>query len=211
MPLSRGVPYNRGMNLKRTLAALLLCIATLSMGGTMEKRTETATLGGGCFWCLEAVYENVKGVKDVVSGYAGGHTENPDYRSVCTGQTGHAEVVQITYDPEVVSFEDLLEIFWTIHDPTTLNRQGADVGTQYRSVIFYHDEKQKEIAERSKERAQKRFAAPIVTQIVPFTKFWPAEEYHQDYFRKNPYQGYCQAVVAPKVEKFREHHGEWVK
>ena len=211
MPLSRGVLYNRGMNLKRTLAALLLCIATLSMGGTMEKRTETATLGGGCFWCLEAVYENVKGVKDVVSGYAGGHTENPDYRSVCTGQTGHAEVVQITYDPEVVSFEDLLEIFWTIHDPTTLNRQGADVGTQYRSVIFYHDEKQKEIAERSKERAQKRFAAPIVTQIVPFTKFWPAEEYHQDYFRKNPYQGYCQAVVAPKVEKFREHHGEWVK
>jgi peptide-methionine (S)-S-oxide reductase len=181
------------------------------MGDAMEKRLEKATLGGGCFWCLEAVYENVKGVTDVVSGYAGGHTDHPDYRSVCSGATGHAEVVQITYDPEVVSYEDLLDIFWTIHDPTTLNRQGADVGTQYRSVIFYHDETQKRIAEASKEKAQARFRDPIVTEIAPLTTFWPAEEYHQDYFRKNPHQGYCQAVVAPKVKKFKSHHKGWVK
>ncbi|WP_456451142.1 peptide-methionine (S)-S-oxide reductase MsrA [Hydrogenimonas sp.] len=177
----------------------------------MEKRLEKATLGGGCFWCLEAVYENVKGVTDVASGYAGGHTDHPDYRSVCSGATGHAEVVQITYDPEVVSYEDLLDIFWTIHDPTTLNRQGADVGTQYRSVIFYHDDAQKKIAEVSKEKAQARYRDPIVTEIAPLSKFWPAEEYHQDYFRKNPHQGYCQAVVAPKVEKFKTHHKGWVK
>ena len=167
------------------------------------KQLEKATLGGGCFWCLEAVYENVEGVTDVVSGYAGGHTQNPDYRSVCSGRTGHAEVVQITYDPNVVSYRDLLEIFWHIHDPTTLNRQGADVGTQYRSIILYHDESQKREAEASKIEAQKRFREPIVTQIVPLEKFWPAEEYHQDYFRKNPSQGYCRAVVAPKVEKFK--------
>lgn len=170
-----------------------------------------ATLGGGCFWCLEAVYENVKGVKDVVSGYAGGHTENPDYRSVCSGQTGHAEVVQITYDPNVVSYDDLLKIFWRIHDPTTLNRQGADVGTQYRSIILYHDEEQKRLAEASKAEAQKHFRDPIVTEIVPLEKFWPAEAYHQDYFKNNPYQGYCQAVVAPKVEKFRQNFKEWVQ
>jgi len=177
----------------------------------MEKGLEKATLGGGCFWCLEAVYENVKGVEEVVSGYAGGHTENPDYRSVCSGATRHAEVVRITYDPSVVSFKDLLDIFWTIHDPTTPNRQGADVGTQYRSVIFYHDEEQKKIAEASRNEAQKRFRDPIVTEIAPLTKFWPAEAYHQDYFRKNPHQGYCQAVVAPKVEKFKSHHKGWVK
>jgi peptide-methionine (S)-S-oxide reductase len=195
--------------IKRILLAAALLAATT--GWSMENDLEKATLGGGCFWCLEAVYENVKGVKDVVSGYAGGHTENPDYRSVCSGATGHAEVVQITYDPSVVSYKDLLEIFWTVHDPTTLNRQGADVGTQYRSVIFYHDEAQKRIAEASKEEAQKRFRDPIVTEIAPLTKFWPAEAYHQDYFRKNPHQGYCQAVVAPKVEKFKTHHKGWVK
>ncbi|WP_353663247.1 peptide-methionine (S)-S-oxide reductase MsrA [Hydrogenimonas sp. SS33] len=177
----------------------------------MEPKYEKATLGGGCFWCLEAVYEEVKGVKDVVSGYAGGHVENPDYRQVCTGTTGHAEVVQITYDPSVVSYEALLDIFWNIHDPTTLNRQGADVGTQYRSVIFTHNDEQRKIAERSKEEAQKRFHAPIVTEIVPLQKFWPAEDYHQDYFRNNPHQGYCRAVVAPKVEKFKTHHKGWVK
>ncbi len=192
-----------------TLFTLLLTVCT--MGDAMEKRLEKATLGGGCFWCLEAVYENVKGVTDVASGYAGGHTDHPDYRSVCSGATGHAEVVQITYDPEVVSYEDLLDIFWTIHDPTTLNRQGADVGTQYRSVIFYHDDAQKKIAEVSKEKAQARYRDPIVTEIAPLSKFWPAEEYHQDYFRKNPHQGYCQAVVAPKVEKFKTHHKGWVK
>ena len=177
----------------------------------MQKRIETATLGGGCFWCLEAVYENVKGVEDVVSGYAGGRTENPDYRSVCSGATGHAEVVRITYDPDVVRYEELLDIFWHIHDPTTLNRQGADTGTQYRSIILYHDEAQKKIAEASRAEAQKRFRDPIVTEIVPLKKFWPAEDYHQDYFRKNPYQGYCQAVVAPKVEKFKSHFPEFRK
>jgi len=177
----------------------------------MSGSTEKAVLGGGCFWCLEAVFEEVKGVKDVVSGYAGGSVENPDYDSVCSGDTGHAEVVQITYDPEVVKFEDLLEIFWSIHDPTTLNRQGADVGTQYRSIILYVDEEQRKIAESSREEAQRRFYDPIVTEISPLTKFWPAEEYHQDYFRKNPYQGYCRAVVAPKVEKFRKSHKGWVK
>ena len=177
----------------------------------MEKRLEKATLGGGCFWCLEAVYERVKGVEDVVSGYAGGTVDHPDYRSVCSGATGHAEVVQITFDPDVIGYADLLEIFWTIHDPTTPNRQGADVGTQYRSIILYHDEAQKRIAQASKEAAQKRFDAPIVTQIVPLTTFWPAEAYHQDYFRKNPAHGYCRAVVAPKVEKFERLHGEWLK
>ena len=137
-----------------------------------------ATLGGGCFWCLEAVYENVKGVEDVVSGYAGGHTENPDYCSVCSGQTGHAEVIQITYDPDVVSYEDLLKIFWQIHDPTTLNRQGADVGTQYRSIILYRDEEQKRLAEASKAEAQIYFRDPIVTEIVPLEKFRPSFDFY---------------------------------
>ncbi|WP_201354142.1 peptide-methionine (S)-S-oxide reductase MsrA [Hydrogenimonas urashimensis] len=177
----------------------------------MEPKYEKATLGGGCFWCLEAVFEQVKGVVDVVSGYAGGHVEKPTYQQVCTGSTGHAEVVQITYDPSIVSYEALLDIFWTIHDPTTLNRQGADVGTQYRSVIFYHNENQKEMAQRSKAQAQQRFNAPIVTAIAPLDKFWPAEAYHQDYFRKNPSHGYCHAVVAPKVKKFKTHFKEMAK
>ncbi|SFP18227.1 peptide-methionine (S)-S-oxide reductase MsrA [Hydrogenimonas thermophila] len=177
----------------------------------MSKNYEKATLGGGCFWCLEAVFENVKGVEDVVSGYAGGHINNPTYEAVCSGTTGHAEVVQITYDPTIISFKDILEIFWKIHDPTTLNRQGADVGTQYRSVIFYHDEKQKEIAEESKAEAQKNFTSPIVTEISPLQTFWKAEDYHQDYFKNNPNQGYCQVVVAPKVEKFQKTFKELVK
>jgi peptide-methionine (S)-S-oxide reductase len=199
----------------KKLAALLFLTISLSLsaaeGNDMSEKLEKATLGGGCFWCLEAVFEDVRGVVNVVSGYAGGHTENPDYRSVCSGETGHAEVVQITFDPSVVSYKELLDIFWKIHDPTTPNRQGADVGTQYRSVIFYHDEEQKRIAWESRAEAQKLFAAPIVTEIVPLTKFWPAEEYHQDYFRKNPYHGYCRAVVAPKVEKFRENFKEMAK
>ncbi|WOE69130.1 peptide-methionine (S)-S-oxide reductase MsrA [Hydrogenimonas thermophila] len=177
----------------------------------MSKNYEKATLGGGCFWCLEAVFENVKGVEDVVSGYAGGHINNPTYEAVCSGTTGHAEVVQITYDPTIISFKDILEIFWKIHDPTTLNRQGADVGTQYRSVIFYHDEKQKEIAKESKAEAQKNFTSPIVTEISPLQTFWKAEDYHQDYFKNNPNQGYCQVVVAPKVEKFQKTFKELVK
>jgi peptide-methionine (S)-S-oxide reductase len=166
---------------------------------------ETATFGGGCFWCVEAVFENVRGVKDVVSGYEGGRTKNPNYKQVCTGRTGHAEVCQIKFDPSEVSFEELLEIFWKTHDPTTLNRQGNDIGTQYRSVIFYHSEQQKELAEMYKKKldASGAFNSSIVTEIKPTDVFYVAEDYHQDYFRNNPNQGYCAAVVRPKVEKFK--------
>jgi peptide-methionine (S)-S-oxide reductase len=167
---------------------------------------ETATLAGGCFWCLEAVYDQVKGVKDVVSGYTGGHVANPTYERVCSGKTGHAAAVQISFDPEQISYRELLEIFFSIHDPTTLNRQGADVGTQYRSAIFYHSEEQRQIAEQLVRELteQKVFRDPIVTEIVPATTFYPAEDYHQEYFVRNPYQPYCQCVVAPKVAKFQK-------
>jgi peptide-methionine (S)-S-oxide reductase len=167
-------------------------------------RTETLTVGGGCFWCVEAVFELVEGVKSVVSGYAGGHTENPTYKQVCEGTTGHAEVVQIEFDPARVSLERLLEIFWDCHDPTSLNRQGADVGTQYRSIILYVNETQRDLALKSKAAAQARFARPMVTEIVPLKKFHAAELYHQDYFRNNPNQGYCALVIAPKVEKMKK-------
>ncbi len=163
---------------------------------------EKALLGGGCFWCIEAVYRRVKGVKSAVSGYAGGVMPDPDYRSVCSGTTGHAEVVEITFDPEAISYEDILRIFWEIHDPTTLNRQGADTGTQYRSVIYYYDERQKRIAEASVAEAQKRFADPIVTELSPAPAFYPAEAYHQNYYDLNSGQGYCQVVIAPKLRKF---------
>ncbi len=168
--------------------------------------TQIATLAGGCFWCLEAVFDDVKGVRSVVSGYAGGHVENPDYKSVCTGMTGHAEVVQIEFDPEEVSYSDLLNVFFSIHDPTTLNRQGADMGTQYRSAIFYHDEDQKGIAEQVIQDLEEQgiWDNPIVTTLEKLERFYPAEEYHQEYFARNPYQPYCQAVVAPKVAKFRK-------
>jgi peptide-methionine (S)-S-oxide reductase len=168
--------------------------------------TEQATLAGGCFWCLEAVYLNVRGVEKVESGYAGGEVANPTYEAVCTGRTGHAEVVQVTYDPQAISFRELLEIFFTIHDPTTLNRQGADSGTQYRSAIFYHSAAQKAEAEQmiaTLER-EKVYDSAIVTQVVPLEKFYPAEEYHRDYYRRNPNQGYCRAVIAPKVSKLRK-------
>lgn len=169
------------------------------------------TLGGGCFWCLEAVYDNVKGVESATSGYSGGQTNNPTYKEVCGGNSGHAEVVQIKFDPKIVSYEKLLEIFWQIHDPTTLNRQGNDVGTQYRSVIYYENEEQKNIAIKSRDLAQKKFSAKIVTQIEPLGKFYKAEDYHQNYFKNNPNQGYCQFVVAPKVQKFQSLHGDLVK
>jgi peptide-methionine (S)-S-oxide reductase len=166
----------------------------------------TATLGTGCFWCTEAIFQQVKGVIKVTSGYSGGHVENPSYKQVCTGTTGAAECLNIEYDPSEISFEELLEIFWQTHDPTTLNRQGADVGTQYRSVIFYHSDEQKEIAEKYKAQLDKSgvFAAPIVTTLEPFTIFYPAENYHQDYYSNNSGQGYCQFVIRPKVEKFRK-------
>ena len=167
---------------------------------------EKATFGEGCFWCSEAIFKRVKGVKSVVVGYAGGTDANPSYEEVCTGRTGHAEVSQITFDPKEVSYDELLKIFWKTHDPTTLNKQGADVGTQYRSVIFYHSEEQKEKAEHYKEELNKSgaYSNPIVTQIVPFKNFYKAEDYHQDYFEKNPTQGYCSFVIAPKVEKFEK-------
>jgi peptide-methionine (S)-S-oxide reductase len=179
----------------------------------MNPQTEKTTLGGGCFWCLEAVYDQLEGVLDVVSGYAGGHVPNPDYRSVCNGTTGHAEVVQIQFDPSVISFKEILEVFFTIHDPTTLNRQGADVGTQYRSEIFYHTEAQKTTAEQviAEIDAAGIWSHPIVTQMSALDVFYPAEDYHQEYFQRNPYQGYCRAVVAPKVAKFRQKYAHRLK
>jgi len=172
----------------------------------MSSTMETATLGGGCFWCVEAIYQDVIGVHKVVSGYAGGTVENPTYEEVCSGTTGHAEVVQIAFDPTVISFEEILFIFWRTHDPTTLNRQGNDVGTQYRSVIYYHDEEQKSIAEQSKAEteASDLWADPIVTEIAPLPIFYEGEAYHQNYFVDNPYQPYCIFVINPKVQKFRK-------
>jgi peptide-methionine (S)-S-oxide reductase len=173
-----------------------------------NRNRELATLGGGCFWCLEAVYKDLRGVESVVSGYAGGNAENPTYQQVCGGRTGHAEVVQIAYDPNVVSFRDLLDVFFTIHDPTTKDRQGADVGPQYRSIILHHSPEQKAEAERAIAELEEKgvWSAPIVTEVVPLKKFYPGEDYHQDYYARNPRQGYCQIVIAPKVAKFRKEH-----
>jgi peptide-methionine (S)-S-oxide reductase len=166
-----------------------------------ENGSEVATLGGGCFWCIEAVYERIDGVKAVVSGYSGGQTPDPTYEEVCSGTTGHAEVVQIHFDPKVISYEGILDLFWKAHDPTTLNRQGADVGTQYRSIILYNSEAQAAAAERSKARAAADFDRPIVTEIVPLGAFYEAEKYHQDYYENNPRAGYCTFVIRPKLQK----------
>lgn len=174
--------------------------------GTNMTKLETATVGGGCFWCIEAIYLDVKGVHQVVSGYAGGHVDNPTYRQVCNGTTGHAEIIQVEFDPKEISYDEILDIFWRIHDPTTLNRQGADVGTQYRSIILYHDERQKEIAERSKREADSAglYRDPIVTEIAPAGTVYPAEDYHQNYYNDNPNQPYCRIVIDPKIRKFRK-------
>ncbi|QDT75838.1 Peptide methionine sulfoxide reductase MsrA [Lacipirellula limnantheis] len=171
-----------------------------------EKKVEVATFGNGCFWCTEAVFEELKGVESAVSGYSGGRVPNPTYEQVCTGATGHAEVIQVTYDPAVITFPELLEVFWKTHDPTTLNQQGPDHGTQYRSAVFYHSDEQRELAEKYKQRLDESgaFDAPIVTEITKFQKFYPAEDYHQQYFEDNPRQPYCRAVVKPKVVKFRK-------
>ena len=179
----------------------------------VPSKNEVATLAGGCFWCLEAVFEQLRGVQRVESGYAGGSVPEPGYRQVCTGTTGHAEVVQVTFDPGVVSFREILDVFFATHDPTTLNRQGADVGTQYRSAIFYHSPEQKHSAEeRIKElNAAKIWDRPIVTEVVPLPTFYRAEDYHQEYFRNNPGQGYCTAVVSPKVAKFRKQFAAKLK
>ena len=173
-----------------------------------RKLKEVTTLGGGCFWCSEAVFSQLKGVEKVESGYSGGTLENPTYGQVSTGVTGHAEVVQITFDPDVISFKELLEIFFSTHDPTTLNRQGQDVGTQYRSVIFYHDDEQKAVAEQVLKEfsEEKTFDMPIVTQLEPFKTFYKAEDYHKDYFKRHPEQSYCSMIIAPKLEKLRAHY-----
>ena len=169
------------------------------------KQLETITLGGGCFWCVEAVFDDLQGVEDVVSGYMGGQGANPSYEEICTGRTGHAEVIQVKFDPEIVTCREILEVFFAVHDPTTLNRQGNDAGTQYRSAIFYHTPEQKQLAEQVIQSVGggKVWDDPIVTEVVPAAAFYPAEEYHQEYFKRNPHQGYCMAVVSPKVSKFR--------
>ncbi len=179
----------------------------------MPSNFEQATLAGGCFWCLEAVFLELRGVERVESGYAGGTVPHPSYEQVCTGRTGHAEVVQVTFDPSVIGYRELLEIFFTIHDPTTLNRQGADVGTQYRSAVFFHSSEQEATARDviATLETEKVWGAPIVTQVVPFEAFYPAEEYHRDYYRRNPGQGYCRAVIAPKVAKLRKLYFEKLK
>lgn len=174
---------------------------------------EIATLAGGCFWCTEAVFQRLKGVEKVVSGYSGGTIDDPTYEQVSSGASRHAESVQITYDPKIISFEQILDVFWKLHDPTTLNRQGADVGTQYRSAIFYHDEKQKETAQRSKEKLDESglYPHPAVTEISPFVGFFPAEEYHKDFYNRNKTQGYCRLVIDPKIQKLYKEFGSQVK
>jgi len=191
-------------------AALSLFMAVLSTAMAQKQnmnstnKTDTATFGGGCYWCTEAIFQMLPGVKSVTSGFAGGTKEDPSYVEVCTGTTGHAEVIHIEFDPAVVSYEKLLDTFWEAHDPTTLDRQGADVGTQYRSVILYNDAAQKSAAEKSKAEAQKHFKQRIVTEIAPLKKFYPAKLDHQNYYRTHPNQGYCRAVIRPKVEKFEK-------
>jgi peptide-methionine (S)-S-oxide reductase len=179
----------------------------------MDTVSEKATLGGGCFWCTEAIFSQLKGVISVQSGYSGGSTKNPTYREVCTGETGHAEVVQITFDPQVISYNEILQVFFEIHDPTTLNRQGADVGTQYRSVIFYHSDDQKKTAEKMITGLENGngYNHAIVTEVSPFTDFYPAEDYHKDYYERNGRQPYCRLVISPKLEKFKKHFSGKIK
>jgi methionine-S-sulfoxide reductase len=203
--------------IQQMLCISLIFLTTLNMDAQTKSATtpaiEIATLGSGCFWCTEAVYLSVKGVKEVVSGYCGGKVKNPTYREVCSGLTGHAEVVQVKFDPTVISYSEILEIFWNTHDPTTLNRQGADEGTQYRSVVFYHSESQRQIAESYKAQLDKSgvYRNKIVTEITPVATFYKAEDYHQNYFALNPEQGYCQYVIRPKVEKFKKQYASKLK
>ncbi len=184
-------------------------------GFKMEQSNKegVATLGGGCFWCTEAVYDELKGVISVESGYSGGKVPNPSYEQVCTGTTGHAEVVQVRFDPAAISYEDILRVFFTVHDPTTLNRQGNDIGTQYRSAVFYHDQDQRRTAEKIIREIDEKhiWNGRIVTEVSPFAAFYKAEDYHQEYFANNPTQGYCRLVISPKVEKFRKHYAERLK
>lgn len=192
--------------LRLLLVAICAIFSTMTLSA--ETKSESLVLGGGCFWCLDATYRLMPGVKNVISGYAGGSVPNPSYEEVCTGVTGHAEVVKIEYDPAQVSIEKLLGFFWTVHDPTTMNSQGNDHGTQYRSIILYQNQEQKTAAEKSKAEAQKKHSDPIVTEILPLKTFYRAEEYHQDYFKKNPHAGYCQYVVKTKVDKAKKTLGQ---
>jgi len=190
------------------LGILINSNSTFSMENKMDDNVNlrTATFGSGCFWCTEAIFQNLKGVSSAISGYSGGEIENPTYKAICTGETGHAEVIQVTFNPSIISFTELLEVFWKTHDPTTLNRQGADVGTQYRSVIFYHDDEQKKLSEEYKQKLEREkvFNNPIVTEISEFTTFYKAENYHQDYYDQNKREPYCSFVITPKVEKFKK-------
>jgi peptide-methionine (S)-S-oxide reductase len=190
--------------MKPSIIALLIFLAASLHAESEPMKTEKATLGGGCFWCVEAVYERLPGILSVTSGYAGGQTENPTYEQIGTGKTGHAEVVQIEYDPAKISYEKIIDLFWDAHDPTTLNRQGADVGTQYRSIILTANDDEARIAKESRDRAQGKIKSPIVTEIVPLEKFYPAEDYHQDFYRENPMHPYNMAVIRPKLEKLDE-------
>jgi len=212
--------------IKTILAIVMIALSSASQGNdfteqknienmliTEKKNQDVATFGAGCFWCVEAIFQDLKGVTDVVSGYSGGQVKNPTYAEVCTGNTGHAEVCQIHFDPQIISYKELLNVFWRTHDPTTLNRQGADVGTQYRSVIFYHNEEQRKLAEESKRETDRSglYKKPLVTEITAFEQFYPAEEYHQDYFNQNPNQPYCQFNIDPKVKKFRKQFKEIIR
>ncbi len=206
------------MKTKSIIVAAVIALSAMTSNAQTKKTMEpnelkTVTFGAGCFWCTEAVFLNLNGVTKVVSGYSGGKIKNPSYRDVCTGTTGHAEVTQITYNPKVVSYQDLLEVFWNTHDPTTLNKQGADEGTQYRSVIFYTSEEERKIAEAYKKQLETShvYKNPIVTEISPLINFYAAEDYHQNYFELNPNQGYCQYVIRPKVEKFKQHFASKLK
>ena len=185
----------------------------ITKGKNMEQKSEVATLGAGCFWCVEAIYQRLEGVEKVESGYSGGTVKNPSYEQVCTGRTGHAEVIQVTFDPKKLSYKELLQVFFKTHDPTTLNKQGADVGTQYRSAIFYHNDEQKKIAEQVKKEtdAAKIWDDPIVTEISPYTEFYKAEEYHQDYYNQNSFQPYCMMVINPKLSKFKKEFSNKLK
>jgi peptide-methionine (S)-S-oxide reductase len=204
--ISTGAYAMRALTGVVLFAALAVSFAEGNKPMDEKRETRLATFGNGCFWCSEAIFQRLNGVEKAVPGYSGGYRENPTYEQVCTGTTGHAESIQITYDPARVSYDQLLEVFWKTHDPTTLNRQGDDVGTQYRSVIFYHDAEQKRLAEayKGKLEAEHIWNRPIVTEIMPFARFWPAEDYHQNYYNNNTSKGYCSLVITPKVEKFRK-------
>lgn len=204
---------------KNNLLIVLFCFTSLTLGAqtikpkNMNEELQVATLGSGCFWCTEAFFLKLNGVESVVSGYSGGKVKNPTYREVCTGLTGHAEVIQVKFNPKIISYEEILEVFWNTHDPTTLNKQGADEGTQYRSAVFFHSEEQKKIAEQYKSQLDKAgvYKNRIVTEITPFTVFYPAEDYHQNYYALNPNQGYCQYVIRPKIEKFNKQYASKLK